>query len=352
MTTDSTNSPKERMDCARVAREQILESYLLGKLSDEDRDAFEEHFFECTHCFDELKTLRALREELGRPHTNPVLRTRVFLLWGAVGAFAAAAILIIGLGLSLREHGPTAPIESAQAPTTSQPSSDATKSPSSETNDPSIARIESPRGALRGPSSAPRATTITKTASQPQPKQAESRSPETTGASELAIEHLARVEPRPYDPGTVPGRVDEATERFRRGMERYVKGDFANAIEDLRLARKLDSDAPHISFFVGVTELMLGHVGAAIGSLRQTIALGDSPYLEDAHFYLAKAFLQLNRVSSVRSVYPPGGTLVVATDGVTLEPAEEQLRQVIKLGGSRSEEAKRLLAEIERIKER
>src|SRR5689334_24914279 len=33
MTTETTDSPKERMDCARVAREEVLEAYLLGRLS-------------------------------------------------------------------------------------------------------------------------------------------------------------------------------------------------------------------------------------------------------------------------------------------------------------------------------
>ena len=36
----------------------------MGRLSEEDRDAFEEHYFECARCFDELQTLQAIREEL------------------------------------------------------------------------------------------------------------------------------------------------------------------------------------------------------------------------------------------------------------------------------------------------
>ena len=32
------------MNCDRVAREEILENYLMGRLSDEDRDSFEQHF--------------------------------------------------------------------------------------------------------------------------------------------------------------------------------------------------------------------------------------------------------------------------------------------------------------------
>ena len=55
------------MDCARVAREEIVERYVVGGLSDEDRSAFEEHYFECARCFEELEALQAIQAELRRP---------------------------------------------------------------------------------------------------------------------------------------------------------------------------------------------------------------------------------------------------------------------------------------------
>ena len=87
---------------------------------------------------------------------------------------------------------------------------------------------------------------------------------------------------------------DEATARFLRGMEHFRKADYMNAVEDLRRAAESDPDAAHIRFFLGVTHLMLGQDDAAIDRLRATIALGDSPYLEEAHWYLAKALLRRN----------------------------------------------------------
>jgi lipoprotein NlpI len=98
----------------------------------------------------------------------------------------------------------------------------------------------------------------------------------------------------------------------------------------LRAARKLDPNAAHISFFLGVSHLMLGHDDTAFDALRATIELGDSPYLEEAHFYLAKAYLRRRDVGA----------------------AEAHLNQVIQLRGSESEEARRLLAGIERLKQR
>ena len=113
-------------------------------------------------------------------------------------------------------------------------------------------------------------------------------------------------------------------------MERYRNADFAGAIENLRVAGTLDPDAAHIRFFLGVSHLMSGNEAAGIDRLRATIALGDSPYLEDAHFYLAKALLGRKE----------------------LGPAETQLKELITLSGHRSEEARRLLADVQRLKER
>lgn len=101
MTTNATNSSKERMDCARVVQEEILEGYLLGRLSEEDRDAIEEHYFECAGCFDELQTVRAVRGELARVRIDPDLGTNRFFQWGAVAAFGTAAIIALALALSL-----------------------------------------------------------------------------------------------------------------------------------------------------------------------------------------------------------------------------------------------------------
>ena len=64
MSANTTNSAKGRMDCGRVTRDEIIESYLVGRLSDEDRDAFEAHYFECARCFGDLQALQAIQGEL------------------------------------------------------------------------------------------------------------------------------------------------------------------------------------------------------------------------------------------------------------------------------------------------
>ena len=87
----------------KAAREEILERYLAGSLSDEDRDAFEEHYFGCARCFEELQALKAIRDELPRAvadfEANP---TRGFPGWAPAAALAAAIVLAVGAVLWMR----------------------------------------------------------------------------------------------------------------------------------------------------------------------------------------------------------------------------------------------------------
>jgi hypothetical protein len=113
-------------------------------------------------------------------------------------------------------------------------------------------------------------------------------------------------------------------------MEHYRKAEYARAAEDLRVAADLDPEAAHSRFFLGISHLLLKQDDAGIDRLQATIALGDSAYLEDAHFYLAKAFLGRPDPRA----------------------AETQLKKLVQLGGSRSNEARRLLAAIQKLNER
>ena len=146
----------------------------------------------------------------------------------------------------------------------------------------------------------------------------------------VPLEQLARVDPPPYEPLTLRGAPDEAAARFERGMEQYRKADYRGTVADLGAAAALDPDAPHSRFFLGISHLMLGDDTAAIDSLRATVALGDSAYLEEAHWYLAKAFLRRKDVPA----------------------AETHLKALIALRGSESDKARQLLTELDRLKGR
>jgi TolA-binding protein len=274
------------MDCGRVAREEVLENYLLGRLSEEDRDAFEEHYFECGRCFEDLQMLRTISGELrGAGAEFEATRRRPFIHWVPAAGLAAAAVLAVGTMLWMQRSTP------ADLP------------------EPQNSRAASP---------------------QPRP---DVPLPERTAPADAAapsIEELARFEPPRYEPLKLRGIPDEATARFQRGMEHYRHADYAAAVDQLRAAAEIDADAPHALFFLGISHLLLGQDSAAIDRLRATVALGDSSFLEEAHFHLAKALLRQRNVSA----------------------AEAQLKAVIQLRGSRSDEARRLLTQVEKLKGR
>jgi PadR family transcriptional regulator, regulatory protein PadR len=52
------------MNCKQVEERDILEGYLLDRLSEAERDEFELHYFECESCFSQLETERMVQAEL------------------------------------------------------------------------------------------------------------------------------------------------------------------------------------------------------------------------------------------------------------------------------------------------
>jgi tetratricopeptide (TPR) repeat protein len=199
--------------------------------------------------------------------------TRPLLRWAPAAAIAASVVLVVSVALWMR--------------------------PTLQSNSPLATRVSAP-----SPAQVPE-----KPRREPPP----------------SLEQLARVDPPRYEPVTSRNVPDEATKRFQRGMEHYRQADYAGAVEHLRAAMSLDPLAPHIYFFLGISELMLGKDKDAIVQLSRTIALGDSAYLEEAHWYLAKAFLRQK----------------------DLDAAKTQLKTVIQLRGAKSGEAQRLLTQLE-----
>jgi anti-sigma factor RsiW len=82
-------------------REEITELYVTGRLTENDREAFEAHFFECGRCFEELNAYQLVQEELDRAcasdwrHTSPDAPRRT----GSWTWLAAAAVVALGLSI-------------------------------------------------------------------------------------------------------------------------------------------------------------------------------------------------------------------------------------------------------------
>jgi tetratricopeptide (TPR) repeat protein len=82
------------MDCNEIETSELAEKYILGQLGPQEQQSYEEHYFHCSACFEELQLRQAMQAELGK--MRPVPRRRVnWLAWGAV---AAALLLEAGLG--------------------------------------------------------------------------------------------------------------------------------------------------------------------------------------------------------------------------------------------------------------
>ncbi len=126
------------------------------------------------------------------------------------------------------------------------------------------------------------------------------------------------------------GAENEAGRRFREAMELYAKGEWSAALPALREASRLDPEAAHVSFYLGACALLAGHHAEAVESLRRVVALGETPFLEESRFYLAKAYL----------------------GGGDLAAARAELQATVELGGPRLDEARKLLEKLETIRPR
>ena len=275
------------MKCEQI-NDEFAELYLRAELSDADQEAFERHYFECARCFDDLETYRALRRGLEKTARVSPAAFAARGSWSHWKWAAAAASVVLAIALS--SLLPQTPLQR----TTPEP----------------------PEVTGASPPAAPGA-----------PPAVEQSAPEVDVPS---LTELAHVLPPGYTTAVMRGVPDDATRRFREAMQRYVRGDYAGALSGLRAAASLDADAPDIAFFLGICSLLTGEPEAAIAQLRRTIALGESPYLEEARFYLAKAYLRRGE----------------------LQAAESELRKTVQLRGDREKEARELLQNVEALRKR
>jgi TolA-binding protein len=240
------------MNCKEVEEREILEAYLLDRLTEPEREEFEKHYFECASCFSQLQTRLAVQAELRH---QPVMSARARgasfrLVWAWTPAFVTAAFLLaVGIWwYSAPRH---------------QPSQQASAPP---------AKV-SPEASVQSPPPPPAVP---------------------------FLEELARVEPPPYSERVLRGAEDEGQEAFRTAMQNYSKADYAKAIPGLQAAVKADPQTASFNFYLGASYLLTGQTNPAIVSFRKTISLDNAAFSESAHFYLAKAYLRKKDVSAAK----------------------------------------------------
>ena len=135
---------------------------------------------------------------------------------------------------------------------------------------------------------------------------------------------LGQIELPPYTPPRLRAATSEAQRVFGDAMTAYRAGNCETAIAGLRRALAIDGTLMPARFYLGACELRAGHVEEAVPTLQRVIAAGESPYLEDARFLLAKARIRQGDMNGAR----------------------EELRRVVSLNGDRRDEARRLLEQL------
>jgi hypothetical protein len=252
-----------KVNCEAAQSANLAERYVLGQLGEPDQSSFEEHYYVCGRCLEEVRLLQALQSAAA--YNRPAARKPV-PTW-AWTAIAAALIAVAGLAaIPLLRHKPA------------QPAPIATASPA----------------------------------------------PGAPSANSAALQLLARAEPPRYIPSKLRGASGPAADKFRAAMDHYSHGDYGAAAEALRPLAKPAPDAVAPLFYLGVCDLLTGNPAPAAEELRRVEALGDTPYLEPARFFLAKALLAKEDVAS----------------------AATALELTIQLKGDRETEARQLLERV------
>ena len=258
------------MTCEEVERDEIVEQYLLGRLEPAQEERFEDHYFDCPRCLERLRVVEEARAELARQATAaPSRRWRRAMI-----GLAAAAVLVLAIrtGLVIRSG-----------------------------ND--------------GPSGSQSHGTDVATSAPARP---------STSPVPPVPSSLGDVELPPYTPPRLRATPTEAQRVFRDAMTSYAAGDCGAAVPGLRRSLGMDDSLMQARFHLAVCDLQAGRIQDAVTNLQRVIAAGESPYLEDAHFFLAKARIRQGDV----------------------EGARQELTRVVSLRGDRRDQAERLLNQL------
>ena len=257
------------MDCPLRSGDDVAEAYVAGTLSEAEQDAYERHFFACPACLTQVQTLQEVADRLRQLPAAVALPRAPTPGWTAAPwlGLALAAGLVAAVGFWWR--GGVAPAPDA----------------------PPVAA---------GPVSAPNRAPVP--ASPTTPPGNPPSTADAAGPSRAAVlTQLALVVPPRYVPLAVRGGEAPAAGSFDAAMAHYVAGRHREAAAALRALAEDSPADPGIAFFRGVSELVIGRPGAAREALTRAVSADLQPYADEAHFYLAKAYLAEGAVDQARA---------------------------------------------------
>jgi len=117
-------------------------------------------------------------------------------------------------------------------------------------------------------------------------------------AAPAPMQLLAEFTPPVY---TSPQLRSASGGPFTDAMARYQQGDWTGAIAQLRPIMEQNPDHQAAHFFLGICYLLTKNPADGIPLLQDAVRLGGAAYLEEAHYYLAKAYLGKNDATRARA---------------------------------------------------
>jgi len=261
------------MDCAEVDRIDAIERYVTGRMTGDELEAFEQHFLACPKCLAQIELCRDARQVLARPHVVPVSVTAPSRLRLArLAPLAAAAVIVLGIAITLR-----APASDRPAVVESAPQSPAPTAPVVESRVTALAR-------------------------------------------------LSVVEPPPFDPAATRSAAS-ASDAFLKAMQSYQSRDWTAAADQLA-AVSTRSDAPlSAHLYLAAARLMIGSHEQAAAALRVVVRAGDTPFLEEARYLQAVMALRSGQLDEARRELQA----VIALDGDRRAEASRTLAELDRL---------------------
>ncbi len=362
---------QETMDCQRIAEGELVEKYLNGQLDPALQDDLEVHLLSCPHCLAYAETLKTIRAGLATaPQEAPESAARKFWSSGWVRVGAAAAVLILAAaGIYLFRQSSRKPAQTANTPTDAppdmpvapKPRNDAGSEQHASDHPAQKAEKKNPRPETKpdldsreaqGPKITPE-TQVAANHPTPAPSSSTSgnaRKKPTSGMSEedaVELYRLAAVPAPPYTfnqpggstgPGTEPGTKPSSSFSsmtgpgrafFQQAMLAYVEGHYEDAAHLLEKTVQSQPRAVPANFYLGVCRLLQGHPSESVAPLKEVMAAPASSFTQSAHFYLAKAYLQMSQ----------------------LEDAEREMQAAAALSGNLTAEAQSLAARIHELRD-
>jgi TolA-binding protein len=376
------------MDCERIRREELMESYLSHRLDEGASDELQTHILGCSGCsrlLEELQSLRDGLEERAASIRTAVTKPKAFRFWWQMAAVSVAVILMVSLGQRRWHKAAKNGEESGLAHKSPQPAERVAQAQPPTKNTSPDPGPELGSGGAPTQSDQPSKTTLRETITHPlpQPKKPvvvassegngasstgesvatpKNVQPKVTGSSPSGLPEeqppvavaknkanedatdpahikltsaqgvelfqIADATAAPFtfsgskmfaiDPKTGPTSKSQPgggplpnTGRvlFRNGMTAYLEGRYSEAIGFLQSALQTDKKTDDINFYLGVSQILAGHPQEAEIPLGKVIALGNSAYLQSAHYYLGKAYAQQMKLSQGESEFREAAVL-------------------------------------------